>query len=212
MLETIRMIYVIQVFRRKKLSSLTDKVYTWDALLKFQKFWKINKYHGIIIRKIKDGKWSETANFLHFFPSNLCPNGESKWKKFCVAYNFNWLINLLSFSPLRRSCSRFMLHETVIFLLRLYKSHRRRRPTATRWNIVRQNILIQPNVVSSWFQWMKAMLDDMIAIWVARYCVVTASQSMLIGKRWYTGFCHSLNVVFTFSWWGRCWRCMEVWL
>lgn len=29
---------------------------------------------------------------------------------------------------------------------------------------------------------MKAMLDDMIAIWVARYCVVTASQSMLIGK------------------------------
>jgi hypothetical protein len=30
---------------------------------------------------------------------------------------------------------------------------------------------------------MKAMPDDMIAIWVARYCVVTASQLMLIGKR-----------------------------
>lgn len=30
---------------------------------------------------------------------------------------------------------------------------------------------------------MKAMPDDMIAIWVARYCVVTASQSMLIGER-----------------------------
>jgi hypothetical protein len=29
---------------------------------------------------------------------------------------------------------------------------------------------------------MKAMPDDMIAIWVARYCVVTASQLMLIGK------------------------------
>jgi hypothetical protein len=29
---------------------------------------------------------------------------------------------------------------------------------------------------------MKAMRDDMIAIWVARYCVVTASQLMLIGK------------------------------
>lgn len=29
---------------------------------------------------------------------------------------------------------------------------------------------------------MKVMLDDMIATWVARYCVVTASLLMLIGE------------------------------
>lgn len=104
MLETIRMIYVIQVFRRRKLSSLTDKVFTWDALLKFQKFWKINKFHGIIIRKIKDGKWPDRANFFSVFSdrAQFMPHRGIKWKKFCVAYNFNWLINLLSFPSSRR--------------------------------------------------------------------------------------------------------------
>lgn len=98
-----------------------------------------------------------------------------KWRKFCVAYNFNWLINLLSF---------FLFHPVAVRLMeRIFRvCVSRQRPTATKWNIVQQNILIQQNVVSWWFLSMKAMLDDMIAIWVARYCVVTASQSMLIGK------------------------------
>lgn len=163
MLETIPMIYAIQVFRRRKLSSLTDKVFTWDVSLKFPKFSKINKYHGIITRKIKDGKWSELSKFM--------PHWGIQWRKFCVAYNFNWLINLFPSFPLSRI---IFLHVCV---------PRQRRPTATKWNIVQRNILIQRNVVSWWFLSMKATPDDMIAIWVARYCVVTASQSMLIGKR-----------------------------
>lgn len=36
-----------------------DKVFTWDVLLKFQKFSKINKYRGTIMRKIKDGECSQ---------------------------------------------------------------------------------------------------------------------------------------------------------
>lgn len=106
------------------------------------------------------------------------PRWGIKWRKFCVAYNFNWLINLLSFffSTISRRYNVYVLWNFFHVCVS------RQRPTATKWNIVQQNILIQQNVVSWWFLSMKAMLDDMIAIWVARYCVVTASQSMLIGK------------------------------
>lgn len=49
-------IYVMQVFRRRRLSSLTDKVCTWDASLKFQKSWKINKYPGTTTPRRRDGE------------------------------------------------------------------------------------------------------------------------------------------------------------
>lgn len=43
-----------------------DKVFTWDASLKFQKFLKINKYLGTIIRRIKDGEFSYQSFFKFY--------------------------------------------------------------------------------------------------------------------------------------------------
>lgn len=51
-----RTIYVMQVFRRRRLSSLMDRVCTWDASLKFQKSWRINKYPGTMTPRRRDGK------------------------------------------------------------------------------------------------------------------------------------------------------------
>lgn len=127
------------------------------------------------------------------------PHWGIKWKKFCVAYIFNWLINLLYFLLLlllHRGCFVHVLWKPFLCVPRW--RWRRRPTTVTRWNIVQRNILIQPSVVSWWFLSMKAMPVDMIAIWVDRYCVVTASQLMLIGKRncrWY----RVCNVVFLCS-------------
>lgn len=87
-----------------------DKVFTWDVLLKFQKFSKINKYRGTTIRRIKDGELTLDFHpllvsfYLHLcwrrdaVLCNLCLIGESEMEKLffvlCLAYNFNWLINL----------------------------------------------------------------------------------------------------------------------
>lgn len=80
-----------------------DKVCTWDVLLKFQKFSRINKYLGTTTRKIKDGEFCAQWVWRQcpmVGPFNLCLIGESKWKNFFptlrLAYNFNWLINLSS--------------------------------------------------------------------------------------------------------------------
>lgn len=64
----ILMIYVIRAFSRKRLSSLMVKAYIWDALWKFQRYWKINKWLGITIRKKKDGmSMSNATHFLDEF-------------------------------------------------------------------------------------------------------------------------------------------------
>lgn len=66
-----RTIYVMQVFRRRRSSSLMDRVCTWDASLKFQKSWRINKYPGTMTPRRRDGKCYDALNAG-------CP--ERQWK------------------------------------------------------------------------------------------------------------------------------------
>lgn len=55
MLPMTLMTSAIRVFSRRRLSLHTGKAFILDALWKFQKCWRINKWPGIIIQRKKDG-------------------------------------------------------------------------------------------------------------------------------------------------------------